>query len=145
MKAKILVAEDDPPVSMMLQYNLEREGYSVSVAEDGEEALRLIVEDPPDAVVLDWMLPMVSGLEVCRRVRRKLESENVPIIMVTARAEEEDRLRGLDTGADDYVTKPFPPTSWWLEYAHYSAARARISVRRTWAARASRLVPLTGK
>ena len=123
MKAKILVVEDDPPVSMMLQYNLEREGYSVSVAEDGEEALRLIVEDPPDAVVLDWMLPMVSGLEVCRRVRRKLESENVPIIMVTARAEEEDRLRGLDTGADDYVTKPFSPNE--------LVARIRALLRRT--------------
>ena len=123
MKAKILVVEDDPPVSMMLQYNLEREGYSVSIAEDGEEALNLIAEDAPDAVVLDWMLPMVSGLEVCRQVRRKLETETVPIIMVTARAEEEDRLRGLDTGADDYITKPFSPNE--------LVARVRALLRRT--------------
>ena len=109
MKAKILVVEDDRPVSSIIRYNLEREGFAVDVAEDGEEALRLALDDPPDLIVLDWILPMISGLEVCRQVRRNLKSVNIPIIMVTARTEEEDKLRGLDTGADDYLTKPFSP------------------------------------
>ena len=103
----ILVVEDEDALSTLLQYNLEKEGYEVVVAADGEEALTLVSEKLPDLVVLDWMLPKVSGIEVCRRLRQRSESRNVPIIMLTARGEESDRIRGLDTGADDYVVKPF--------------------------------------
>ena len=103
----ILVVEDEDALSTRLQYNLEKEGYEVVVAADGEEALTLVSEKLPDLVILDWMLPKVSGIEVCRRLRQRSESRNVPIIMLTARGEESDRIRGLDTGADDYVVKPF--------------------------------------
>ena len=103
----ILVVEDEDALSTLLQYNLDKEGYDVVVAADGEEALTLVSERLPDLVVLDWMLPKVSGIEVCRRLRQRTESRNVPIIMLTARGEETDRIRGLDTGADDYVVKPF--------------------------------------
>jgi len=103
----ILVVEDEDALSTLLQYNLDKEGYHVVVAADGEEALTLVSEKLPDLVVLDWMLPKVSGIEVCRRLRQRSESRNVPIIMLTARGEESDRIRGLDTGADDYVVKPF--------------------------------------
>ena len=103
----ILVVEDEDALSTLLQYNLDKEGYDVVVAADGEEALTLVSERLPDLVVLDWMLPKVSGSEVCRRLRQRTESRNVPIIMLTARGEETDRIRGLDTGADDYVVKPF--------------------------------------
>ncbi len=107
MTPHILVVEDEDALSTLLQYNLEKEGYEVVVAADGEEALTLVSEKLPDLVVLDWMLPKVSGIEVCRRLRQRSESRNVPIIMLTARGEESDRIRGLDTGADDYVVKPF--------------------------------------
>jgi two-component system phosphate regulon response regulator PhoB len=103
----ILVVEDEDALSTLLQYNLDKEGYEVVVAADGEEALTLASERLPDLIVLDWMLPKVSGIEVCRRLRQRTESRNVPIIMLTARGEESDRIRGLDTGADDYVVKPF--------------------------------------
>ncbi|HEX5379806.1 MAG TPA: phosphate regulon transcriptional regulator PhoB [Phenylobacterium sp.] len=103
----ILVVEDEDALSTLLQYNLDKEGYEVVVAADGEEALTLVSERLPDLVVLDWMLPKVSGIEVCRRLRQRSESRNLPIIMLTARGEESDRIRGLDTGADDYVVKPF--------------------------------------
>ena len=103
----ILVAEDEDALATLLQYNLEKDGYEVSLARDGDEALMLLDERQPDLVLLDWMLPRVSGIEVCRRIRSRSESRNVPIIMLTARGEESDRVRGLDTGADDYVTKPF--------------------------------------
>lgn len=103
----ILVVEDEDALSTLLQYNLDKEGYDVVVAADGEEALTLVSERLPDLIVLDWMLPKVSGIEVCRRLRQRTESRNVPIIMLTARGEESDRIRGLDTGADDYVIKPF--------------------------------------
>jgi two-component system phosphate regulon response regulator PhoB len=103
----ILVVEDEDALSTLLQYNLDKEGYEVVVAADGEEALTLVSEKLPDLIVLDWMLPKVSGIEVCRRLRQRSESRNVPIIMLTARGEESDRIRGLDTGADDYVVKPF--------------------------------------
>jgi two-component system phosphate regulon response regulator PhoB len=103
----ILVVEDEDALATLLQYNLDKEGYEVVVASDGEEALTLVSEKLPDLVVLDWMLPKVSGIEVCRRLRQRSESRNVPIIMLTARGEESDRIRGLDTGADDYVVKPF--------------------------------------
>jgi two-component system phosphate regulon response regulator PhoB len=103
----ILVVEDEDALATLLQYNLEKDGYQVTVAGDGEEALVQVDERLPDLVVLDWMLPKVSGVEVCRRLRGRAETRNVPIIMLTARGEESDRVRGLETGADDYVTKPF--------------------------------------
>ncbi|MDO9247140.1 MAG: phosphate regulon transcriptional regulator PhoB, partial [Phenylobacterium sp.] len=103
----ILVVEDEDALSTLLQYNLEKEGYDVAVAMDGEEALTQVSERLPDLVVLDWMLPKVSGIEVCRRLRQRSETRNIPIIMLTARGEESDRIRGLDTGADDYIIKPF--------------------------------------
>ena len=107
MIPNILVVEDEDALSTLLQYNLEKEGYEVVVACDGEEALTVVSERLPDLIVLDWMLPKVSGIEVCRRLRQRTESRNVPIIMLTARGEETDRIRGLDTGADDYIIKPF--------------------------------------
>jgi two-component system phosphate regulon response regulator PhoB len=103
----VLVVEDEDALSTLLHYNLEKEGYRVSLAADGEEALTQIDEQLPDLIVLDWMLPKVSGIEVCRRLRGRSETRNVPIIMLTARGEETDRIRGLDTGADDYIVKPF--------------------------------------
>jgi two-component system phosphate regulon response regulator PhoB len=103
----VLVVEDEDALATLLQYNLEKEGYDVALAQDGEEALMLVDERLPDLVVLDWMLPKVSGIEVCRRLRSRAETRNVPIILLTARGEETDRIRGLDTGADDYVVKPF--------------------------------------
>jgi two-component system phosphate regulon response regulator PhoB len=106
----VLVVEDEDALATLLQYNLEKEGYDVAAAGDGEEALLLVDERLPDLVVLDWMLPKVSGIEVCRRLRSRPETRNVPIIILTARGEETDRIRGLDTGADDYVVKPFSMT-----------------------------------
>lgn len=105
-----LVVEDEAPLVELIRYNLEKEGYEVGVAMDGEEAILLIEERQPDIVILDWMLPKLSGIEVCRRLRTKPATRNLPIIMLTARAEEADRVRGLDQGADDYVTKPFSMT-----------------------------------
>ncbi|HEY4030877.1 MAG TPA: phosphate regulon transcriptional regulator PhoB [Caulobacteraceae bacterium] len=110
MTPYVLVVEDEDALATLLQYNLEKEGYDVTVAGDGEEALILVDERLPDLVVLDWMLPKVSGIEVCRRLRSRPETRNVPIIILTARGEETDRIRGLDTGADDYVVKPFSMT-----------------------------------
>lgn len=107
MQPHVLVVEDEDALSELLQYNLKKEGFRVSVAADGEEALMLVEERQPDVVVLDWMLPKISGIEVCRRLRSRQESRNLPIIMLTARGEEADRIRGLDTGADDYIVKPF--------------------------------------
>jgi two-component system, OmpR family, phosphate regulon response regulator PhoB len=103
----ILVVEDEDALATLLEYNLEKDGYRVRIAADGEEALLVIAEEIPDLVILDWMLPKISGIEVCRRVRAKPETRNLPIIMLTARVEESDRIRGLDTGADDYIAKPF--------------------------------------
>ena len=109
-KPTVLVAEDEGALITLLRYNLEREGYRVLEAQDGEEALLVASEEKPDLVLLDWMLPQLSGIEVCRRLRGRQETRNVPIIMLTARGEEGDRIRGLDTGADDYMTKPFAMT-----------------------------------
>ena len=106
MTPHILILEDEDALATLLQYNLEKEGYRVSLAQDGEEGLMQAEEEAPDLVLLDWMLPKVSGIEVCRRLRARPETRNVPIIMLTARGEESDRVRGLDTGADDYLTKP---------------------------------------
>ena len=107
MQPHILVVEDEDALATLLQYNLEKEGFKVSVAGDGEEALMLAEESQPDIVLVDWMLPKVSGIEVCRRLRGRHDTRNVPIIMLTARGEEADRVRGLDIGADDYIVKPF--------------------------------------
>jgi len=106
----ILVMEDEDALATLLSYNLEKEGYKVVVASDGEEGMLQIDERLPDLVLLDWMLPKLSGIEVCRRIRGRSETRNLPIIMLTARGEESDRVRGLDTGADDYLTKPFSMT-----------------------------------
>ncbi len=103
----VLVVEDETALATLLRYNLEREGYRVFEARDGEEALILADEVKPDLVLLDWMLPQLSGIEVCRRLRGRGHMRNAPIIMLTARGEEPDRIRGLDTGADDYIVKPF--------------------------------------
>ena len=110
MQPYILVMEDEDALATLLQYNLEKEGYDVTVAADGEEGMLQIDERLPDLVLLDWMLPKLSGIEVCRRIRGRPETRNLPIIMLTARGEETDRVRGLDTGADDYMTKPFSMT-----------------------------------
>ena len=107
MIPNILVVEDDEALEALLAYNLEKEGYKISVARDGEEALLLVAEGQPDLIILDWMIPKVPGIEVCRRLRARNETKNIPIIMLTARTEESDRIRGLDTGADDYLNKPF--------------------------------------
>ncbi|AVM74146.1 Phosphate regulon transcriptional regulatory protein PhoB [Magnetospirillum gryphiswaldense MSR-1] len=107
MKPLILIVEDEAALATMLRYNLEKEGYRVCEAGDGEEALTLVSERKPDLMVLDWMLPSLSGIEVCRQLRRKPATRELPIIMLTARGEEGDKIRGLNTGADDYMTKPF--------------------------------------
>jgi two-component system, OmpR family, phosphate regulon response regulator PhoB len=123
MKPLVLIVEDEAPLVTMLRYNLEREGFTVDAATDGEEALMRIAERRPDAVLLDWMLPLVSGLEVCRQLRRGPTTRSLPVIMLTARGEEGDRIRGLDSGADDYVVKPFSPSE--------LVARLRAVIRRS--------------
>jgi two-component system, OmpR family, phosphate regulon response regulator PhoB len=107
MKPLVLVVEDEAPLVTLLRYNLEKEGFAVAEASDGEEALLRIAEQKPDAVLLDWMLPLLSGIEVCRQIRRAPATRTLPVIMLTARGEEGDRVRGLNSGADDYVVKPF--------------------------------------
>jgi two-component system, OmpR family, phosphate regulon response regulator PhoB len=123
MGAKVLVVEDEEAISQLLAYNLEREGFRVDVAPDGDEALVAVSEARPDLVLLDWMLPNVSGIELCRQLRARGDTREIPIIMLTARGEEEDRIRGLDMGADDYVTKPFSMSE--------LVARMRAVLRRT--------------
>ncbi|MBX9699562.1 MAG: phosphate regulon transcriptional regulator PhoB [Acetobacteraceae bacterium] len=103
----ILVVEDEAPLLTLLRYNLEKQGYQVEEASDGQEALLRVAEAQPDLVLLDWMLPAMSGIEVCRQIRRRPATRNLPIIMVTARTEDGDAVRALDIGADDYITKPF--------------------------------------
>jgi two-component system phosphate regulon response regulator PhoB len=123
MRPTVLVVEDESALLTLIRYNLEREGFSVSEARDGEEALLQLRETKPDAVLLDWMLPRISGLEVCRQIRRAAAWRDLPVIMLTARGEEADRVRGLDSGADDYVVKPFSPME--------LVARLRAVIRRT--------------
>ena len=110
LKPLVLVVEDEADIATLLRYNLEKEGFRVNVAGDGEEALLLAGEQTPNIVLLDWMLPLMSGIEVCRQMRRNNKMRDIPIIMLTARGEEADRVRGLNSGADDYITKPFSPT-----------------------------------
>ena len=119
----VLVVEDEPAQREVLAYNLEAEGFNVARAENGEEALLLVDELAPDIIVLDWMLPNVSGIEVCRQLKMRSETRNVPIIMLSARSEEVDRVRGLETGADDYVVKPYSVIE--------LMARVRAQLRRT--------------
>jgi two-component system phosphate regulon response regulator PhoB len=109
MKPSILVVEDDLALCELLTWNLGAEGYEVRSTGDGEEALLMVREQAPDAIILDWMVEQVPGIEVCRQLRKDKATSRVPILMLTARGEEEDRIRGLKTGADDYVTKPFSP------------------------------------
>ena len=107
MKANILIVEDEEALTLLLRYNLEAEGYAVDTAARGDEADLLLKERSPDLVILDWMLPGLSGIELCRRLRTRPETKRLPIIMLTARGEESERVRGLATGADDYIVKPF--------------------------------------
>jgi two-component system phosphate regulon response regulator PhoB len=120
---RVLVVEDEPAQREVLAYNLEAEGFKVARAETGDEALLLVEEETPDIIVLDWMLPGVSGIEVCRRVKSRTETRGIPIIMLSARSEEVDRVRGLETGADDYVIKPYSVVE--------LMARVRSQLRRT--------------
>lgn len=119
----ILVVEDEPAQREVLSYNFAAEGFSVTTAENGEEALLLVGEVHPDIIVLDWMLPSVSGIEVCRRLKSRPETRAIPVIMLSARSEEVDRVRGLETGADDYVIKPYSIVE--------LLARVRTQLRRT--------------
>lgn len=123
MNPLVLIVEDEGALVEVLKYNLEKEGFRTEVATDGEEALLVLDEQSPDLVILDWMLPRVSGIEICRRMRRRKKTRNVPIVMLTARGEEGDRIRGLESGADDYVTKPFSPSE--------LIARVRAVLRRS--------------
>ena len=120
---KVLVVEDESAQREVLAYNLEAEGFKVLQAETGDDALLLVDEDQPDIIVLDWMLPGISGIEICRRLKTQQETSSVPIIMLSARSEEVDLVRGLETGADDYVVKPFS----FVELM----ARVRTQLRRT--------------
>ena len=123
MTPYVLVVEDEDALATLLDYNLMKEGFRVERAADGEEALLRVAEEPPDLVVLDWMLPKVSGVEVCRQLRAGAETRRTPVLMLTARGEEADKVRGLDTGADDYVVKPFAMSE--------LVARIRALLRRT--------------
>jgi len=123
VSALILIVEDEAPQVEVLRYNLEREGYTIVVASDGEEALEAVTLHHPDLAIIDWMLPERSGVEVCRHIRANTETQRLPIIMLTARGEESDRVLGLDSGADDYVVKPYSPRE--------MVARVRALLRRT--------------
>ena len=123
MRPKILLVEDNVNLVELIRYNLDKEGFDVVSTPDGEEALVLAEEERPDVVVLDWMMPNLSGIEVCRRLKMRPETRNIPIILLSARAEEVDRVRGLETGADDYVIKPFNPSE--------VVARVEAVLRRT--------------
>ncbi len=123
LQPHILIVEDEPSQRAVLAYNLESEGFRISEAEDGDMALLLVAEEAPDLVVLDWMLPGVSGIEVCRQIKSRPETRDVPVIMLSARSEEVDRVRGLEIGADDYVVKPYSITE--------LMARVKGQLRRT--------------
>ena len=121
-KPRVLIVEDEDAQAEMLRYNFDREGFDVLVAADGEEAMLAVEEQQPDLVLLDWMLPGTSGIAVCQRLRARPETRSLPIIMLTARGEEGDRIRGFESGADDYVVKPFSPSE--------LVARVRAVMRR---------------
>ena len=107
MTASILIVEDEEPIQILLTYNLQAEGFRVRATANGEDVARMVNEERPDLIVLDWMLPGISGIEVCRLLRSRPETRDIPVIMLTARGEENERVRGLATGADDYIVKPF--------------------------------------
>jgi two-component system, OmpR family, phosphate regulon response regulator PhoB len=109
-KPLVLIVEDEIDLITLLQYNLEKEGFRTINATDGQEALLLAQEQRPSLILLDWMLPVISGIEVCRQLRRNAETQSIPIIMLTARSDEADKVRGLNSGADDYLAKPFSPS-----------------------------------
>jgi two-component system, OmpR family, phosphate regulon response regulator PhoB len=136
MTAKLLIVEDDTSLADLLIWNFEAQGFNVQHTVDGEEALLLAEEEVPDLILLDWMIENIPGIEVCRRLRRGSKTAQVPIIMLTARGEEEDRIRGLETGADDYVTKPFSPRE--------LIARAQALLRRSNPAAAGQKLVIDG-
>lgn len=123
MTPYVLIVEDETAISTLLEYNLQKEGFETALAEDGDLAILMITERTPDLILLDWMIPKLSGVEVCRRLRRKEATADVPIIMLSARGEEDDRVAGLDVGADDYLVKPFSMPELF--------ARIRALLRRT--------------
>ncbi len=123
MKAHILIVEDDPSLSELLAYNFDSAGLTASVVSEGDEALPTIIDERPDLIILDWMLPNLSGIEICRQIRQHADINKPPIIMLTAKGEEAERIRGLETGADDYVIKPFSPSE--------LIARVKAVLRRT--------------
>jgi two-component system phosphate regulon response regulator PhoB len=123
MKAHILIVEDDPSLSELLAYNFDSAGLTASVVSEGDEALSTIIDERPDLIILDWMLPNLSGIEICRQIRQHADINKTPIIMLTAKGEEAERIRGLETGADDYVIKPFSPSE--------LIARVKAVLRRT--------------
>lgn len=122
LKPSVLVVEDEPAQREVISYNLEAEGFSVVAADNGEDALIAVEDAMPDVIILDWMIPNVSGIEVCRRLKMKAETRDIPIVMLSARSEEVDRVRGLETGADDYVIKPYSVAE--------LMARVRLQLRR---------------
>ena len=136
MKPHILIVEDESALVEILRYNLEKEDFRITAAIDGEEAMTAIAENKPDLVILDWMLPLISGLEICRQLRRKPETRDLPIILLTARGEEVDRVRGLEVGADDYISKPFSPSE--------LVARVRALLRRSKPAMSTDLLTYAG-
>ena len=136
MKTHVLIVEDESSLVELIRYNLEKEGFRVTAANDGEEGLALLAEDRPDLLVLDWMLPHVSGIEICRQIRRSGELRDLPVIMLTARGEEADRVRGLEVGADDYVIKPFSPSE--------LVARIRAVLRRARPSGADEMLTYSG-
>ena len=133
---RLLLVEDDRPLAELITFHFERAGFAVTRTGDGEEALILADEIHPDLILLDWMIEGISGIEVCRRLRRKPATANLPIVMLTARGEEDDRVRGLETGADDYVTKPFSPKE--------LVARAAAVLRRVRPALAAEMLTYSG-
>ncbi len=136
MNAKVLIVEDEEALALLLQYNLEAEGFRVSLAQRGDEAEVAIREDPPDLIILDWMLPGLSGIELCRRLRAGKTARPIPILILTARGEEQDRIRGLTVGADDYVVKPFSVPE--------LLARVRAILRRASPARIAQTLEVDG-
>ena len=123
MKAHILIVEDEPSLSELLAYNFDSAGFKASIVSEGDEALPTILDELPDLIILDWMLPNLSGIEICRQIRQHPDIKKTPIIMLTAKGEEAERIRGLETGADDYVIKPFSPSE--------LIARIKAVLRRT--------------
>ncbi len=137
----VLVVEDEPAQREVLFYNLEAEGFRVTTAGNGEDGLMMVQEDPPDVMVLDWMLPSVSGIEVCRQLKARAETRDIPIIMLSARSEEVDKVRGLETGADDYVVKPYSCPSYWRGCGRSCGGCGHRPLVRCWSSRISRWIP----